>query len=581
MSTSEEPFYWLDRYGSQEYRWRSTKKNGRMSFYRELGFAEFSFDVDGRYYEGRADMNAQLELEVRTSLEHHDFRERILFAWTCLRCQHLLLQAKAFTGKELFGMDTPKRTDVYFRVDLPRSVSEAIEDAAQHLVFMSDQFEYVYHWDFWMHAQNTARILDPSKALSRVFAHRLEPTENGCSMLRLLFVVSHQIWDGMATYTCFRDFVYFLNTPIPELKTKLLGMLQEEKVLNRLPPAQEQLYPPISGNRARQRWFWVITRILRHVRKPLPAGFENPLKRQQIRAQAVAMSPTYAPVLDYTTAPVLNSIPCFAKASLQGTKRLHRLCREANVSIGAGVYALAAILMMEFHERREPNIPLSKRRPFITGFPLNPRVFFNYHVEPNSLMLAFNDGIVLPFLSSDLDLDGRIRLLSRQANRQLSVYQKRTSTKKDDFGLKYMGSRGAGRMLQIQYIAGLERMDAQLPDHMKRHINPQGAYPMRPNETTQTCGVSSVGSRKPLIEHGHFDINDTSKDLVADHRFIHQTVRPRNDEFLVGVGGSDNGLYLNASVDANAMDPVLIEQWRARFETILDGDGDEVRVSRL
>jgi hypothetical protein len=568
--TYDEPFHWLDRYGSQEYKWRSLKRDGRTSFYRELGFTEFSFDVDGRYYEGRADMNAQLELEIRTSLEHHDFRERILFAWACLRCQHLLLQAKALTGKELFDKDAPKRTDVYFKVDLPRTVSEAIEDAAQHLVFLSDHFDYVYHWDFWAHCQNTARILDPSKALSKVFVHGLEPTQDGRSRLRLLFIVSHQIWDGMTTYTCMRDFVCFLNEPIPELKARLVDMILEAKVLDRLPPPQEQLYPAISGSKARQRWFWLITRILRHVRKPLPAGFENPLKRRQPRIHAVTMSPTYAPVLDYTKPPILNSVPCFAMAPLKATRRLHRLCKELNVSIGAGVYAVGAILMMEFHERREPNIPLSERKPFITGFPLNPRAFFNYHVEPNSLMLAFNDGILLPFLPSDLDLDGRIRVLARQAHRQLSIYQKRVSTKRDDAGLQYMGSRGAGRMLQNQYVLGIERMDAQLPDHMKRRINPQGAYPMRPNTTMQTCGVSSVGSRKPLIEHGAFDLNDRTKDLVADHRFIHQTVRPRNDEFLIGVGGSDNGLFLNASIDANSMDPVLVEQWRQRFETILD-----------
>ena len=382
----------------------------------------------------------------------------------------------------------------------------------------------------------------------------------------------------MATYTCFRDFVNFLNTPLAELKSTLSHLLDESKVRDRLPPAQEQLYPPIAGNRARQRWFWVITRILRHVRKPLPAGFENPLKRQCPRTNAVALSPVYAPIFDYSTPPLLNSLHCSAQASPQGTKRLHRLCREANVSIGAGAYALAAVLMMEAYEKRHPNIPLNERKPFITGFPLNPRAFFNYHVEPNSLMLAFSDGIVLPFLPSNLDLDGRLRLLARQANRQLSIYQKRASTKRDDAGLQYMGSRGAGRMLQVQYLAGLERMDAGLPHHMKRCIDPQGAYPMRPNETMQTCGVSSVGSRKPLMERGAYNLNDTSRDLVADHRVIHQTVRPRNNEFLVGVGGSEKGLFLNASVDGSSMDPGLVEQWRARFETILDEEPTQAKL---
>ena len=235
--------------------------------------------------------------------------------------------------------------------------------------------------------------------------------------------------------------------------------------------------------------------------------------------------------------------------------------------------------MMEFYERREPDVPLSERRPFISGFPLNPRAFIDYQVEPDSLMLAFCDGISLPFLPSELDLDGRLRLLARQAHRQLAVYQKRVRVNRDDTGLQYMGSRGAGRMLQTQYVGSVERMDSKLPDQLKKGVKPQGAYPARPNLSMQTCGVSSVGSRKPLIDRGTYDLDDESKDFVVDHRTIHQSVRPRDDEFLVGIGGSDDGLFVNASVDGNSMDPLLVEQWRHRFETILDDE--EIERPRL
>ena len=580
MATPKREFHWLDRYGSSEYQWRTFERNDRTTFYREIGLVEFFFDADGRYYEGRADMNAQLELEIRSSLSHHDFRERILFAWTCVRCQHLLLQAKALPGKDLFDREAAPGADVFFAVDAPGSIIQAVEDSAKHLTFLSDHFDHVDPDDFWVHCQNTARILDPAKALSKVFVHNLEPTQNGCSSLKFLFVCAHQIWDGLATYTCFRDFVYLLNHPVPELRRRLLEMIEPAGVLQRLPPAQEQLYPPISGNKTRQRWFWLLTRILRHVRKPLQAAFVNPLRRRHPRTVAIPLSPVYAPVLDYNTPPLLNTFPCPAKASLKATQRLHRLCKEAHASVGAGIFALAALLMMEFYERREPNVRLSERRPFISGFPLNPRAFFDYHVEPDSLMLAFCDGISLPFLPSHLDLDGRIRLLARQAHRQLAVYQKRADPKRDSVGLQYMGSRGAGRMLQIQYLGSVERMDFQLPEHLRKGVNPQGAYPARPNGSSQTCGVSSVGSRKPLIEPGTYDLSGESREFVADHRSIVQTVRPRDGEFLVGVGGSDTGLFLDASVDGNSMDPVLVEDWRRRFETILDEDGSG-RASRL
>ena len=296
--------------------------------------------------------------------------------------------------------------------------------------------------------------------------------------------------------------------------------------------------------------------------------------------EAVSFRPTYAPVLNYDRIPPLNTVPVFVRASVQDTKRLHRLCREAKVSIGAGCFALAAIIMMEAYELREPDVPPSQRKPFITGFPINPRPFFKHQVQPDSLMLAFSDGILLPFLSRDLDLNGRIRLLAKQAHRQLAAYQKRQRPRDAEDALQYMGSRGAGRVLAIQYLASIERADAMLPKHLERGINPQGAYPTRPNETQQTCGVSSVGRIDGLIKQGMYDLNQDGEDFVADFRSCDMTVRARNGEFLVGCGGSDVDIWASCSVDATAMDPVWIEWFRRRFGTIL-GEDDEKGNSRL
>ena len=45
-------------------------------------------------------MNLQLDLEIKSTLSDEDFRERVLLAWTALRCRHLLVQAKAVKEDE-------------------------------------------------------------------------------------------------------------------------------------------------------------------------------------------------------------------------------------------------------------------------------------------------------------------------------------------------------------------------------------------------------------------------------------------------------------------------------------------------
>lgn len=106
--------------------------------------------------------------------------------------------------------------------------------------------------------------------------------------------------------------------------------------------------------------------------------------------------------------------------------------------------------MMELYEKLEPDVKLADRKCFITGFPLNPRAFFGFSTDPDSMMLAFSDGISLPFLSSDLSATGRLRLLARQAQRQLSAYQKRPKAAGDEATRQLLTSRGAGLVLANQ-----------------------------------------------------------------------------------------------------------------------------------
>ena len=578
--------HWLSQYASATtHAWREAADDtGGTIYYRPLGLVEFAFDSDGRYYEGRADMNCSLDTAIRSRLSQAELRERIVLAWTLLRCQHCLIQAAAIEKRPYMQIpDETTTPDRYFAISLPSNVDEAVQSGKSNIDFLGDHYDRVDPLDFWIHAQNSARAIDPAECLSRLFVFPIEHGNNGPNTLRFLMLGSHQIQDGLSSYLWMRSFVHILNLPIKELRASVSAAIEPATFRSRLPMPQESLYPPVTGSRAKQRWFWLLTRILRHVRTPHGAGFPNPLRRKEPLRDAVTMSPTYDAVLDYSRPPLLNSYPLLAKASPKATARLHSICRSASISVGAGCFALAALLMMEFHERLDPEIPLHERKPFITGFPLNPRPFLSTPQEPDSLMLAFSDGIQLPFLSLSLPLEGRIKLLGRQAQRQLSIYQKKARPKADEEGLQYMGSRGAGRVLAIQYLSSFERSNAILPPEKRSNgPGPQGAYPMRPNNTAQTCGVSSVGRRDAIIRRGMYDLEkDDDKDFVADFRDTAASVRVRDWEFLVGVGGTEDGLFIAVSVDATAMDPQLVEEWRQRFLSILEEQDDSSKSARL
>lgn len=578
--------HWLSQYGATStHAWREVVDNaGNTILYRPLGLVEFAFDSDGRYYEGRADMNCTLDLCIKSRLSKAELRERIAMAWTLLRCQHCLIQAAAVDRKPYMEASTDTMIpDRYFAIALPSNVDSAVQSGKSNIDFLEDHYEHVDTLDFWIHAQNSARAVDASQCLSRLFVFPIEHGRGGLDTLRFLMLGSHQIQDGLSSYLWMRSFVHVLNLPINQLRAGISAAIEPTAFRARLSAPQESLYPLVSGSRAKQRWFWLLTRILRHVRTPHGAGFPNPLRRKEPLRAAVTLSPKYDAVLDYSRPPLLNSYPLMAKASPKATARLHAICRSASISIGAGSFALSALLMMEFHERLNPEIPLHERKPFITGFPLNPRPFLSTPQQPDSLMLAFSDGIQLPFLSSSLPLEGRLKLLGRQAQRQLSIYQKKPRPKADEKGLQYMGSRGAGRVLAIQYLSSLERSNAILPPE-KRSAGPgpQGAYPMRPNNTAQTCGVSSVGRRDAIIKRGMYDLEaEDVRDFVADFRDTAASVRVRDGEFLIGVGGTEDGLFIAVSVDATAMDPQLVEEWRQRFLHILEEEHESSEAARL
>ncbi|WPG97671.1 Hypothetical protein R9X50_00045100 [Acrodontium crateriforme] len=579
MNESTETAHWLHKYGNVDYyAWRDIAgDNGSRIFHRPIGLVESTFDTDGRHYEGRADMSVEIEIEIRSELSSSELRKKLLFTWACLRNEHALLQAKSMPWNRALQQS---HTALHFFIGVPETSEAALSSAADHLVFLEDHYEVVDRMDFWIHCQNGSRILDPNKALSKMFIHSAVSHSNGNITLRVLIVGGHMIWDGLSSAIWARNYVQLLNLSSSELEDRLSLAIRPENIKRKLPLPQEALYPPINGSKARKRWFWLLTRILRHVRKPLPAGFPNPLRRHNFR-QPVALSPLYTAVLDYSRVPPLNTFPSFMRASLADTDHLHRLCREAKVSIGSGCFALTALIMMEMYERLQPDIPLSERQPFITGFPINPRAFFNHHNEPDSCMLAFCEGIILPFLPSSLDLNGRIRLLARQAHRQLSAYQKRVRPAGEEAKLQYMSTRGAGRVLANQYLLSLERANSNLPPHLREaNVNPHGNYPARLNFGRPTCGVSSVGRREGIVSQKLFDVND-KKDFVASCKDLGASVRAREGEFLVGVGGDEKGLCITASVDGSNIDPALVALFKDRLETVLTEPRLEAEKGKL
>lgn len=577
----EEAMDWLQRYATGYHKWQEAQHNGSAVFYRPLGVVEKGFDNDGVYHEGRADINLAISFDIKTTKSRAQLRRHILLAWTNLRLRHTLLCATATGPADYMQRDAVQKSDRFFAIARPQGYEHAIESARGPVVFLDDHYASVDAEQLYFHAQNVARTFDASKSLIKVMVLPLERAGPDAFYLRFLFVMSHQISDGLTNANWTGDFKQLLNRKTDELQSAVLPLIST--LHERLPPSQEDLYPPVSGSRARQRWFWAITLVLRHVQKPLTPAFPNPLRYPNAPIEAaVPELRTFDKVLDYSKVPPLNAGTVRAHIGREATRRLHSVCRQVGCSIGAGSFVLAGIVMMEIYEKRFPNVPLHERRAFIGSFPINPRPFFNHTAKPDSLMLAFSDGVVLPFLSSDLDLDGRIRLLVRSAQRQLSRYQKRPRNDKAVDMLEYMGPRGAGRVVAMNYLDVIERANIKLPDHLRKEFQYQKRLPKQANPTMATCGVSSVGRSDPGTTPGQIDLSRSlageDDAFMADIRTTSQNVRPRDGEFLVGIWGSDDSVDANVSYDSCAIDPAWARVWKEKMETILDGQRGQAKL---
>jgi hypothetical protein len=571
--SNSPPAHWLDKYGDEQIsKWQKAAYNGQRVLYRPLGIVEGFFDTDGTDFEGRADVTSLLKTELATT-NTTKLREKISLAWAVFRYKHPLACAKAVDLRDL----QPGRQEIGQRCFVvPRifNIEGLLHDANTNapVGFVEDDYPDLGISEFYNHLINTSRAIDPRKALSRLYVLPMQRQCNGIYKAQFIMVKAHQICDGLTVFRWLNSFIDLLNLSNEKLDT-LAEELCSTDLLLRLPPAQEALYPPVRGSTARQRWHWAISRVLRHTKRPLPACFQHPLRHGSPSKEAVSMPSTYSKVIDYSRTPPLNTYSIQATLGPSTTQKLARLCSEAKISIGAGSFTLVGMSMMYFYEQNQPNIPLNQRLPFTGSFPINPRPFLSQNTTggEESLMLAFSDGITLPFLPSHLPIEGRFKLLGRLAHKQLSQYQKRRRTPQEFVGL---GSRNPNQLIPALYLGSVERLEAKT--HSQTGINPQGAYPASKATMLATCGVSSVGDRRNLIRSGRYDVHRKLEkgEVVCDYRDNQTCVRVREGEFLVGASGDGEMMRFEASCDGCAIDMERVGRWVQWIETALDGEGE-------
>ncbi|CAI6286157.1 unnamed protein product [Periconia digitata] len=625
--------HWLSRYATNYHKWTLTRSpQGQASFFsRPLGLVELSFDFDGTQFGGRADMNISLSLEIATSLPSRAaLRERIALAWTCLRARHVLLMSRVRDG------ENGRRE---FVVDVPETnagVEGVVEKVGEEIVWVDEWYGAgeVDEEEFYKHCLNVGRVVDVSRNCSKLHvlpARRVRRSANeeggGGGLERfeisLVIVVAHQTSDALAAYTWWSDFMRLLNTPETELKASLETLLTVDGIESRLPPAQEDLYPiPVASSgkgppsRARLRWYWAVIIVLRSLRRPLPKTFSNPLLRRERLTTPMSLPKRYPQVFDYspTSAPPMNSGHISARLSHAASARMIQLCRSIGVSIGAGCFALAGLAMMEMqHEKQlaaadgaqQPQqVDDSSTLPFTASFPLNPRPFYGLAtpVVPDSCMLAFSEGIVMPYLpsssSSALPIETRFKAVAKCANAELKTYQKRRPAGHSQ------GSGTAGtildphdptRLLATGYIGRLERMALLFPAS-----SPQGSvFPTPPSAPAlpqssvngeeappparATCGVSSIGSTSQWLRRGDYSLEHPLRgvNFAADFRNIKQGVRAREGEFLIGCTTNDQGrVEFGVSYDWSGIGEEMAERWRDVVEGLLE-DGRKAGRSVL
>ena len=571
----EAQLHWLELQKAERYVWQQATKG---TWYRKLGVVESLFDGDGAYWCGRADLHQNVRFEVKTSLSKNDLRERIVLAWTLMRHSHVLLSCKSVFEHEVTNRGSSTQwSDKCFVYSWPKDADTAIKETRPQVSFVADNYPDLDTQDFFRHIMNSSRALDAKAALNKLYVMPFQKTPQDTIQLHFISILAHQITDGLTTFRWVSHLARIMNMSEDEIRNSIAKLCQdncsEKEMLSRLPPAQEVLYPIRSQHKARERWHWLLTRILRHVRTPPAAAFQNPLRRVQPLQKAQKFPSTYEKVLDYSETPPLNAGNVGGDLYGRSVQNMRRLCSEASISIGSGLFTLVAMAMMEMEERRHPDITLSQRLSFVGSFPVNPRPFLSGEPttgKENSCMLAFSDGVTLPFLPRNLDLVGRFKVLGRLAHRQLRQYQKRKRSVEEEV---HLGSRSPSQLIPALYCSTLERMEGRSEAVNKAGIHVQGAYTAKASPTMATCGISSVGDVSAILSPPKVDLNNLGKkDMISDFKGMASVVRPRDAEFLVGASGSKEHLGFLVAYDANAIDPEKASEWKSIMLSLLDRD---------
>ncbi|KAF1992070.1 hypothetical protein K402DRAFT_443483 [Aulographum hederae CBS 113979] len=551
-------------YASRRYDWKDIVQQDehnppKHSFKRLCGVVETSFYVDGDRFEGRADLNSLLTLEIRTNMAENDLRAHIQRAWMTLRCRHPLLLAKT------------------------NPIPENDEKIDSNITVLWDKFQKFSSASdadiLYFHSQNTARVFQGDKTLTHLFVLPLETLPNGNRILRTLQVTGHMITDGLTMFNWNSDFIRLLNLAPSKLKETYQLALEPSNIKKSLPPAQESLYAPVPGNLARQRLFWLLLRILRYVRKPLPTPITNPLLKDEPPKDLYL----YSDVFDWSVTPPTTTGHTRLFLSPAATKRVTQLSKAAGATLGAGSFTVVGLAMMSLYAKSlSTPPPFGLHPPFIASFPWSPRAFFN-HKECDSCMLAFSDGLILPYLPPSIPIEKRFSFLVKIANRQLAAYQRKSSEKGVQDGLSFLDSRAALRTCANTYLIGLERVEAKTPEEFKGGVNPQGEYDAKWMATMgATCGISSVGLTSGFVKAGttklDLDLSDGTKTrdegdekiLQADFRSVDTGVRARDKEFLVQCSGDGERMRFGVSYDLAAYDEKKVEEWKRVMEGLLE-----------
>jgi hypothetical protein len=186
-------------------------------------------------------------------------------------------------------------------------------------------------------------------------------------------------------------------------------------------------------------------------------------------------------------------------------------------------------------------------------------------------MLAFSEGIVMPFLPTSIPVEKRFVLVARHANRELRVYQKRV--RQDGvLGVGMFDKHSPARLLATGYLAQIERVNEKLPAERRTGVSPQGELKPRVGPYGATCGVSSVGSLAAYFRKGEYDLEKAEgRDFVADYRGLRMGVRARENEFLIGSSSDAEGIIgFGVSYDENTISREAAEEWARTIEGLLE-----------